>query len=227
MNVCLTLPSKNKLCYNKLLLSMPSRTAMTQGGLFPMDSIILASQSPRRRELLSFYGVDFVVDPAMADEENVEGTGAERVKKLAQAKCAEVAQRHPGQYVLAADTLVCVEDEILGKPKDEADAHRMLRLLSGRAHEVHTGVCLRLPDGRELCDVDTTQVHFMPMTDEMIDRYIATGEPMDKAGAYGIQSTAGIFISHIEGSASNVIGLPLGLVTRFFEEAGVEILPGK
>ena len=206
---------------------MPIRMVMMKEVFFPMEPIILASQSPRRRELLSFYGVDFLVDPALADEEHVEGTGAERVKKLAQAKCAEVAARHPGRFVLAADTLVCVEDEVLGKPKDEQDAHRMLRLLSGRAHEVHTGVCLRMPDGRELCGVDTTQVHFMEMTDEMIDRYIATKEPMDKAGAYGIQSTAGIFISHIEGSASNVIGLPLGLVTEFFTEAGIEILPEK
>ena len=192
-----------------------------------MQPIILASQSPRRRELLSLYGIPFVVDPSQADEDHVTGTGAERVKALAKVKCDEVAQRYPGRMVLAADTLVCVEDEILGKPKDEQDAHRMLRLLSGRAHEVHTGVCLRMPDGRELCGVDTTQVHFMEMTDEMIDRYIATKEPMDKAGAYGIQSTAGIFISHIEGSASNVIGLPLGLVTDFFTEAGIEILPGK
>jgi len=190
-----------------------------------MDPIILASQSPRRRELLSLYGVPFVVDPSQADEDHVDGTGAERVKKLAQVKCAEVAQRHPGRFVLAADTLVCVEDEILGKPKDEADACRMLRLLSGRAHEVHTGVCLRLPDGRELCGVDTAKVYFMNLTDDMIRRYVATGEPMDKAGAYGIQSTAGIFISHIEGSPSNVIGLPLGLLTGFFTEAGIELLP--
>ena len=192
-----------------------------------MDSIILASQSPRRRELLSLYGIPFVVDPSQADEDHVEGTGAERVKKLAQVKCAEVALRHPGRFVLAADTLVCVDEEILGKPTDEADAARMLRLLSGRAHEVHTGVCLRLPDGRELCGVDTAKVHFMVLTDEMIRRYIATGEPMDKAGAYGIQSTAGIFISHIEGSPSNVIGLPLGLLTRFFAEAGIELLPNR
>ena len=192
-----------------------------------METIILASQSPRRRELMSLYGVPFEVDPSQADEEHVDGTGAERVKKLAQLKCAEVAQRHPGQYVLAADTLVCVEDEILGKPKDEADAHRMLRMLSARAHEVHTGVCLRLPDGRELCGVDTARVHFMELTDEMIRRYIATGEPMDKAGAYGIQGIAGIFISHIEGSPSNVIGLPLGLLTRFFAQAGVEMLPSR
>ena len=192
-----------------------------------MEAIILASQSPRRRELMSLYGVPFEVDPSQADEDHVEGTGAERVKQLAQLKCAEVAARHPGRYVLAADTLVCVEEEILGKPKDEADAHRMLRLLSARAHEVHTGVCLRLPDGRELCGVDTARVHFMELTDEMIRRYIATGEPMDKAGAYGIQGIAGIFISHIEGSPSNVIGLPLGLLTRFFAQAGVDILPSR
>ena len=187
-----------------------------------MEPVILASQSPRRRELLGLYGIPFVVDPSMADEDHVEGAGAERVKKLAQLKCAEVAERHPGRMVLAADTLVCVDDEILGKPKDEADAARMLHLLSGRAHEVHTGVCLKLPDGRELCGVDTAKVYFMQLTDENIRRYIATGEPMDKAGAYGIQGRAGVFISHIEGSPSNVIGLPLGLLTRFFDEAGID-----
>lgn len=186
-----------------------------------MEPIILASQSPRRRELLSLYGLPFVVDPSQADEEHVEGTGAERVKQLAQVKCAEVAQRHPGRMVLAADTLVCVGNEILGKPKDDEDAMRMLRLLSGHMNEVHTGVCLRLPDGRELCGVDTAKVYFMDMTDEDILRYIATGEHRDKAGAYAIQGVAGVFISHIEGSPSNVIGLPLGLVTRFFREAGV------
>lgn len=190
-----------------------------------MEPIILASQSPRRKELLSLYGLPFVVDPSQADEDNVTGTGAERVKKLAQAKCAEVALRHPGEMVLAADTLVCVGDDVLGKPKDVQDACRMLRLLSGNAHQVHTGVCLRLPDGRELLGVDTAQVHFMELSDEMIARYVATGEPMDKAGAYAIQGMAGIFISHIEGSPSNVIGLPLGLLTQFFMEAGVELLP--
>ena len=187
-----------------------------------MDPIILASQSPRRRELLGLYGVPFVVDPSLADEDHVEGNGAERVRKLAQAKCAEVAQRHPGRMVLAADTLVCVDDEILGKPKDDEDAVRMLRLLSGCSNEVHTGVCLRLPDGREFSGVDTAVVHFLPMSDEEIRRYIASGEHRDKAGAYAIQGRAGVFISHIEGSPSNVIGLPLGLVTRFFREAGVE-----
>lgn len=190
-----------------------------------MQPIILASQSPRRKELLSLYGLPFVVDPSQADEDHVEGSGAERVKKLAQAKCQEVAQRHPGEMVLAADTLVCVGDEILGKPKDEKDACRMLRLLSGNAHQVHTGMCLRLPDGREMLGVDTAQVHFMPLSDEMISRYVATGEPMDKAGAYAIQGMAGVFITHIEGSPSNVIGLPLGLLTQFFMEAGVDFFP--
>lgn len=196
-----------------------------EGGIFRMNPIILASQSPRRRELLSLYGLPFVVDPSQADEDHVTGTGAERVQKLARAKCEEVAARHPGQLVLAADTLVCVDDEILGKPKDEADARRMLSLLSGRAHDVHTGVCLMLEDGSMLCGVDTAQVHFMPLTERMINRYIQTGEPMDKAGAYGIQGRAGVFISHIEGSPSNVIGLPLGLVTRFFTEAGIDFFP--
>lgn len=190
-----------------------------------MEPLILASQSPRRRELLSLYGIPFVVEPSQADEEHVSGTGRERVVLLARAKCAEVADRHPGRMVLAADTLVCVDDAVLGKPKDEADAARMLRLLSGRTHQVYTGVCLRLPDGREWCDADGTDVTFMPLTDEMIRRYIATGEPADKAGAYAIQGAAGAFISHINGSPSNVIGLPLGLLTRFFQEAGVDFFP--
>ncbi len=186
-----------------------------------MEPIVLASQSPRRRELLGLYGIPFVVDPSQADEDHVEGTGAERVRQLARLKCAEVAERHPAQIVLAADTLVCVGDEVLGKPKDDEDAYRMLKLLSDGENQVHTGVCMRLPDGRELCGVDTARVHFLPMTNEEIRRYIATGEPRDKAGAYAIQGMAGVFIDHIEGSPSNVIGLPLGLVTQFLKEAGV------
>ena len=192
-----------------------------------MEPIILASQSPRRRELLSLYGLPFVVDPSQADEDHVTGSGAERVKALAQLKCREVAQRHPQSMVLAADTLVCVDDEILGKPKDEQDARHMLRLLSGRSHQVHTGLCLQLPDGRELLGVDTAQVHFMDLSDEMIARYVATGEPMDKAGSYAIQGMAGVFITQIEGSPSNVIGLPLGLLTQFLMEAGVDFFPLK
>lgn len=190
-----------------------------------MEPLILASQSPRRRELLSLYGIPFVVEPSQADEGHASGNGRQRVIQLARAKCAEVAARHPGRMVLAADTLVCVDDAVLGKPTDDADAARMLRLLSGQAHQVYTGVCLHLPDGREWCDAEETSVTFMPLTDELIRRYIATGEPADKAGAYAIQGAAGVFISHIEGSPSNVIGLPLGLLTRFLTEAGVEFFP--
>lgn len=187
-----------------------------------MNPIILASQSPRRRELLSLYGIPFVVDPSQADEENVQGTCAERVLKLAQAKCAEVVARHPNDVVLAADTLVCLNDEIMGKPKDEEDAFRMLRLLSGNVHQVHTGMCLHLPDGRVFSGVDTVTVHFLPITDEEIRRYIATGETADKAGAYGVQGKGGVFVSRLEGSPTGVIGLPLGLLTQFFREAGIE-----
>lgn len=188
-----------------------------------MQPIILASQSPRRRELLGLYGLPFVVEPSLADEEGVTGTGAQRVESLARIKCEEVARRHTGRYVLAADTLVCVDGAVLGKPKDAADARRMLRMLSGRTHEVHTGVCLHLPDGARLCGVDTTRVSFLPMEDSAIERYVATGEPFDKAGAYAIQGVAGIFIRSIEGSFSNVIGLPLALVTRFFAQAGLSV----
>ena len=190
-----------------------------------MKPLILASQSPRRRELLALYGVPFEVEPSLADESQVTGAGAERVRQLAQAKCDEVVRRHPGRAVLAADTLVCVDNDVLGKPKDARDAARMLHKLSGRSHQVYTGVCLRLQDGRELCGVEETQVTFMPLTDEIINRYVATGEPADKAGAYAIQGAAGVLITAIEGSPSNVIGLPLGLLTRMFLEAGIDFFP--
>ena len=191
-----------------------------------MEPIILASQSPRRRELLSLYGVPFVAEPSLADEAGVTGTGVQRVLALARMKGEEVAARHPGRMVLSADTLVCVKHEVLGKPRDEADAVRMLSLLSGAWHEVHTGLCLICPDGSMRLESETTRVCFLPIAPEVIWRYVATGEPMDKAGAYAIQGRAGIFVSSVEGSPSNVIGLPLGLLTRLFEEAGVPLLSG-
>ena len=123
--------------------------------------------------------------------------------------------------VLAADTLVCVKDLILGKPKDETDAMRMLSLLSGTWHEVHTGLCLIAPDGFMQLEADTTRVRFLPLDGDLIRRYVSTGEPMDKAGAYAIQGLAGTFVSRIEGSPSNVVGLPLGLLSQFLQRAGV------
>ncbi|MBP3650131.1 MAG: septum formation protein Maf [Clostridia bacterium] len=184
--------------------------------------MILASASPRRQELLGFYGIPFEVVPSGA-EEDATGSGQERVRQLARRKCEDVAARYPDRLVLAADTLVCVDDAVLGKPQDEEDALRMLKLLSGREHQVHTGVCLRCPDGRYIDRVATTKVTFLPVGDDLLRRYIATGEPMDKAGAYAIQGQAGALIASIEGSPTNVIGLPLEVLTVIFEQLGLEM----
>ena len=180
-----------------------------------MQPLILASASPRRQELLGFYGIPFEVVPSGA-EEDAQGTGKEQVRQLARRKCEDVALRYPDRLVLAADTLVCVDDAVLGKPRDEEDALRMLRLLSGREHQVHTGVCLHCPDGHYIEKVATTKVTFLPVDDALLRRYIATGEPMDKAGAYAIQGRAGAFVASIEGSPTNVIGLPLEVLTEVF-----------
>ncbi len=126
--------------------------------------------------------------------------------------------------MLAADTLVCLGDNCLGKPKNEADAAQMLRSLSGSWHDVYTGVCLLLPDGRQWLEYDGTRVHFQPLCEREIAAYIATGEPMDKAGAYAVQGIAGAFIDRVEGSVSNVIGLPLALTRRMLLQAGLPVL---
>lgn len=187
-----------------------------------LTPMVLASASPRRQELLGFYGIPFEVVPSGADEA-AEGPGHEQVRELAKRKCLDVAARCPGRLVLAADTLVCVEDQVLGKPQNEEDALRMLRLLSGRSHQVHTGICIACPDGRVIDRVATTKVTFLPVGDDLLRRYIATGEPMDKAGAYAIQGRAGAFISSIEGSPTNVIGLPLELLTELFSQLGLPL----
>ena len=177
-------------------------------------------------------GIPFEIDTSDADETMPDGTApSDYVEELSGRKAEAVAKRHPDDIVLGADTLVVLEDKILGKPKDKEEAYEMLRSLAGRTHTVYTGVAIIFPakDGSRDTDVFhvCTDVKMYESDESILRDYAGCGEPLDKAGAYGIQSTAGIFISHIEGSASNVIGLPLGLVTRFFEEAGVEILPGK
>lgn len=187
--------------------------------------LILASASPRRRELLSLFGLPYEIVPSFA-EETASGTGREQVAAIARVKCGDVFRRFPDRFVLAADTLVCVEDRILGKPKDAADAAEMLSVLSGRWHEVHTGVCLRGPDGHFDLRVETTRVEFRSLSQEMIARYIATLEPFDKAGAYAIQGISGIFIPRVEGSPSNVIGLPLSTVGNMLMDAGFSLLQG-
>lgn len=176
--------------------------------------VVLASASPRRREILRLMGIEFIVDAADTDE-TCEGPAETVVLTVAGRKADAVLPRHPRAVVLAADTVVCA-DAILGKPRDERDALRMLRQLSGRWHEVYTGVCAVIR-GERRCGVECTRVRFTPLTDEEIARYVRTGEPMDKAGAYAIQGMAGMFIDRIEGCPSNVVGLPMALTKRLLE----------
>lgn len=173
--------------------------------------IILASQSPRRRGLLFDFGFDFEAVSSGADESGTDGmTPDEAVKTLALRKAKWVKERREedGSVILAADTLVALNGALLGKPVDEEDAFRMLSALSGTAHEVYTGVAILCGD-KEIVHAECTKVYFRPIDEEEIREYIATGEPMDKAGAYGIQEKGGIFVRRIEGDYLNVLGLPL------------------
>ena len=182
--------------------------------------ILLASASPRRRELLASAGVRFQVVPANIDESPLPGElPRDHALRLACEKAAWTSTHHPGGVVVAADTIVVLEDRILAKPADPADARRMLRDLSGRAHTVMTGVCVRT-GGREDAWVEETQVEFRKLTDADIDAYVATGEPMDKAGAYGIQGGAAHMVLRIEGSYTNVVGLPLAQVVEHLRRMG-------
>jgi septum formation protein len=177
--------------------------------------LILASASPRRAELLRQAGVDFDVEPADVDETVRDGeTPADYVRRVASAKSAAVHGRRPGAaIVLGADTAVVVDGSILGKPRDDDDAAAMLRRLAGRTHEVLTGVSLR-NDRTELDAVVTTRVTFAPLSDGDVAAYVASGEGRDKAGAYAIQGLASRFIPSIEGSYSNVVGLPVATVAE-------------
>jgi septum formation protein len=180
--------------------------------------IILASRSPRRAELLTAAGIPFEVLAADIDETpRANEAPAAYVERLAIEKARAVFAMRPGARVLGADTTVTIDGEILGKPSDTGDALRMLRLLNGRPHEVHTGVALVSAEGVRSA-VDTTRVWFDTMTDEDISWYVATGEPVDRAGAYAIQGFASRFIPRIEGSYSNVVGLPVALVSSILNE---------
>jgi septum formation protein len=180
--------------------------------------VILASRSPRRAELLSAAGISFEVLAADIDETpHPHETPAAYVERLAIDKARAVFALRPESRVLGADTTVTIDGEILGKPVDEADALRMIRRLNGRPHEVHTGVAL-VSAGGVRSAVDTTRVWFSAMTDEDISWYVATGEPVDRAGAYAIQGLASRFIPRIEGSYSNVVGLPVALVSSILRE---------
>ena len=197
--------------------------------------IVLASASPRRRELLAQTGVDFRVHAVDADEtldERLMAEPVEAVKKLAERKAkAAVEQLVTPDYdgmmiVLGSDTMVVFRGEIFGKPRDADDARRMLRALSGHGHDVHTAVSLwavHAPAGQDVglyyrTFVDTTYVYFRDLDDDEIEAYIASGDPFDKAGAYGIQSGAGVFVDHIEGSLDTVIGFPVERLRREFPD---------
>ena len=194
--------------------------------------LLLASASPRRAELLRAAGIQFDALPADVDESVIPDESAEHhVRRLAEAKAWAVLPRADGRPVLAADTVVVVGAEILGKPANERDARRMLRLLAGRSHEVMTGVCLvrhrgtgRGEEGSlSSSEVAVTTVEFTPLTDAEIDWYVASGEPHDKAGAYAIQGLASRFVTRIDGSYSNVVGLPVGVIYRMCKLAGLLI----
>lgn len=187
-------------------------------------NLVLASASPRRRELLEKFGKDFVIDPADGPETPPAGASAEEtVKALSAAKARQVAVRHPESAVIGADTVVELGGSILGKPRDRDDAFHMLRALSGNEHRVFTGVTLAL-GGDVMTEAEMTRVFFRPMTDREIAAYIDTGEPMDKAGAYGYQGFAGLFVERIEGDYFNVVGLPLCRLGRMLETLGVALL---
>ena len=186
-------------------------------------TLILASSSPRRRELLALTGIPFAADAPEVDE-SCDLPPREAVVEISRRKALAGAALHPGKVVLAADTLVAVDDAPLGKPHDAEDAARMLRLLSGRWHQVYTGVCAVSPDGQVHSAVDATDVRFAEMSEEAIRRYIATGEPADKAGAYAVQGVAGLWIEELRGSHTNVIGLPLAPTRRLLEACGLRLL---
>jgi len=183
--------------------------------------LVLASGSPRRHALLGLLGIPFLVDVSDTDETPPAGVAPEAVARmLALAKARAVAARHPGAYILGADTLVTVDGLILGKPVDTADAARMLRLLRGRAHRVPTGVALIAPDGTKTALVETATVTMHPYTDVAIGAYLATGEPFDKAGAYAVQGAGGALVAAVEGCYTTVVGFPLCRVAALLRDAG-------
>jgi septum formation protein len=184
--------------------------------------VVLASSSPRRRELLTLIGIPHTVSPADIDETPFPGEEPRpHAERLARGKARVVAEREPNAIVIAADTIVVVDGDILGKPRDEAEAAGMLRRLSSRQHLVLTAVAVA-QDGAVVSDVEAVDVTFRALSDADITRYIATREPMDKAGAYGIQGFGATIVTRIDGDYFAVMGLALGLMVRLMARVGVE-----
>ncbi len=188
--------------------------------IIPKEGLILASRSPRRVELVTAVGWPFEAIAAGIDETRLpEEDAVTYVRRLAHSKASAVAQKVTGRLVLGADTVVQVDGEILAQPVDEHDARRMLRLLSGKWHQVLTGVALvrEGEDRLSLMEHEVTQVRFAELSEEEIDWYVASNEPMDKAGAYAIQGKAGPFIREIQGDYFNIVGLPIRLVYEMLQ----------
>lgn len=187
--------------------------------------IVLASQSPRRRELLSLMGLDFSVLAANADESMNPSLPIEKEIARVSLRKAQAVQASCGEddIIIAADTMVCINGQRLGKPADEADASRMLHMLSGNTHQVISGLCV-LRGERAVTTTVVTHLHFRPLSNAEIAAYIASGEPMDKAGAYGIQGQAAMFADRLDGDYYNVMGLPVCALTGILRSFGIKVL---
>lgn len=188
--------------------------------------IILASNSPRRRDLLRQIGLDFTVEPADVDERALPGESPETYAvRVALEKARVASQRAGAGVVIAADTIVVLDADILGKPADHRDAERMLAMLSGRMHRVITGLAVMdAATGKALVRVSETKVWFRHLSPDDITWYVGTGEPLDKAGAYGIQGKGALLVSRIEGCYFNVVGLPLSLLFEMLRDLGINLL---
>ena len=191
------------------------------------SNIILASSSPRRADLLKTIGVGFELVPSNINERpHQDEAPADYIIRLARAKVIDAARKRDSGLVIGADTIVVLDGRILGKPRDEDDASRMLKLLSGRWHAVMTGVALYdAATRREVADYDKTLVRFAQLSDKEIDWYVKTGEPMDKAGSYAIQERGAMFVEEIAGNYHNVVGLPVTLLYRLSKRMGYSFIP--
>ncbi|WP_319543850.1 Maf family protein [uncultured Pseudodesulfovibrio sp.] len=187
-----------------------------KGPFTTVSPIVLASGSPRRRELLADLGLEFTVHPSPLEEPAPElnEPPQDYVKRMAELKTLDVARLYTGQTVIGADTIVVLKDRIMGKPKDDAHALEMLTALSGKTHQVITGFCMVMPDGSDITKAVSTDVDMRNSTDEELRAYIATGEPTDKAGAYAIQGVGTFLVTAINGSYTNVVGLPVARILQ-------------